>query len=208
VSEFAIAAILASPVANAFSFERDLDRDNHIETLLQLPLPDLEHLKPGKELHRRSVELQEMLLERDFDQPSTTEAVSEAVIRLDAAVLDAYDLTASGQLRLLKMFNGWSRPLPPPYEEMFSGYFPSHFEEEITLAELIAITFDWDRTSERKSALIEKKVQRKATHEELAELQRFKFLTEARGEYFAPLPLLQLATLQGELESEGEQEAE
>jgi hypothetical protein len=149
-----------------------------------------------------------MLTVRDFAQPPTGAAVTEAVLRLDAAVLDAYDLPASVQCRLLRMFNGWSRPLPPPYDRAFSRYFPDHFEDEITLTEILAITADWDRTSERKTELIEKKIRRVATKEELTKLQRLKFLTEARGEYFAPLPLQQLATLQGELESQGKWEAE
>jgi N-6 DNA Methylase len=207
VSEFAIAAIIASPVANAFSFERDLDRHNHIETLRELPLPDLEHLKPNAELHRRAAELQNMLALRDFAQPPTEAAVTEAVLRLDAAVLDAYELPASVQRRLLKMFNGWSRPLPPPYDRAFGRYFPDHFEDEITLTELVAITADWERTSERKTELIEKKIRRAATKEELTELQRLKFLTEARGEYFAPLPLQQLAAFQSKLELQGKREA-
>lgn len=57
-----------------------------------------------------------------------------------------------------------------------------------TLAEFRAITSDWDTTSARKTALIEKKLNRTATPGELAELERLKVLTEARGEYFSPLP--------------------
>jgi hypothetical protein len=207
VSEFAIAAILASPIANAFSFERDLDRHNHIGTLDELPLPAIEHLRPGGELHRRAAGLQEMLVVRDFVVPPTQEAVLEAVLRLDAAVLAAYNLSASVQRQLLKMFNGWARPLSSPYDNAFTRYFPEHFDEEITLAELLAITTDWECTSERKTKLIEKKIQRTATPEELGELQRLKFLTEARGEYFAPLPVAKLAAVQKQLESAGKWEA-
>ena len=208
MSEFAIAGILASPVANAFSFERDLDRNNHIETLRELPLPDLQHLGPEGEIHRRSAELQTMLAVRYFAQPPTEAAVMKAVLRVDAAVLAAYNLTASVQRRLLKMFDGWCRPLPSPYDRALDRYFPDHFEDDITLAELIAITLDWERTSERKTELIERKICRVATKEELGELQRLKFLTEARGEYFAPLPVKRLARLQGELESQGKWEAQ
>lgn len=207
VSEYALAAILSSPIANAFTIWKDISRrHNHIGTLREVPLPDREHLRPNGELHRRAVELQEMLTVRDFTQPPTAEAVIEAVLRLDAAVLAAYGLPPSIQCQLLKMFNGWSRPLPPPYDHAFTGYFPGHFEEETTLAEVLAITTDWKRTSERKTALIEKKIRRTATKDELVELQRLKFLTEARGEYYAPLPLRQLAKLQSELKTQGKWE--
>jgi hypothetical protein len=207
VSEYALAAILSSPIANAFTTWRDISRrDNHIGILREVPLPDREHLRPDGELHRRAMELQDMLTIRDFAELPTAEAVLEAVLRLDAAVLAAYGLPAAVQRQLVKMFNGWSRPLPPPYDRAFTRYFPDHFEEEITLAELLAITVGWDRTSGRKTRLIERKIQRTATQEELVELERLKFLTEARGEYFAPLPLRQLARLQGELESQGKWE--
>jgi len=208
ISEFAVAAILASPIANAFSFERDLDRHNHIETLRELPLPSADHLKPEGELHRLAAALQEMLAVRDFAQPPAAEEVREAFLRLDAAVVAAYNLPGPVQHKLLKRFNGWSRPLPPPYDRAFDRYFPDHFQEHITLAELLGITVDWDRTSERKTELIEKKIRREATKDELDQLQRLKFLTEARGEYFAPLPLRRVAALQSKLESEGKWEAE
>jgi hypothetical protein len=42
----------------------------------------------------------------------------------------------------------------------------------------------------------------------LADLQHLKFLTEARGEYFAPLPLRQLANLRAKLEAKGRWEIE
>jgi hypothetical protein len=208
ISEFALTAILSSPIANAFTNWQDISRrHNNIETLRELPLPALQHLRAGGQLHQLTVHLQEMLAVRDFVLPPTEEAVLEAVLRLDAAVLTAYELPARAQCQLLKMFNGWTRPLPPPFDGALTRYFPDHFEEEITLAELLAITTDWERTSERKTELIEKKIQRTATPVELSELDRLKFLTEARGEYFAPLPLQKLAAVQTELEIAGKWEA-
>lgn len=64
----------------------------------------------------------------------------EALIRLDAAVLDAYGLNATAQTRLMRLFNGWARPLRPPFDQAFKEYFPPHFEEEFTVSELLAIT--------------------------------------------------------------------
>jgi hypothetical protein len=202
VSEFAIAAVLASPVANAFSFERDLDRHNHIETLRELPLPHRKHLQSDGELHTRAKNLQDMLTVRDFVQSPSIEAVVEAFLRLDAAVLDAYELPPSTQYKLLRMFNGWSRPLAAPFDQAFREYFPVHFQDEVTLAEILAFTIDWERTSDQKTALIEKKIQQMATKDDITKLERLKFLTEARGEYYAPLPLAQLSRLQHELESQ------
>jgi hypothetical protein len=188
VSEFAISAILSSPIANAFFEAEDVSRrDNRILTLAKLPLPPLAQLQRDGSLHRRAFELQDMLAVHDFQQPSEAEAVWEAVLRLDAAVLDAYGLGATVQTRLMRQFNGWARPLPPPFDQSFKEYFPAHFEEEITVSELLAITYDWAKTSRKKTALIEKKIERVASEKELATLRRLKFLTEARGEFYAPL---------------------
>jgi hypothetical protein len=203
VSEFAIAAILASPVANAFSFERDLDRDNHIETLLQLPLPDLEHLEPNEELHRRAAELQDVLTVRDFAQPPTAQAVTEAVLRLDASVLAAYDVPASIQRQLLKMFNGWPRPLPPPYDSAFTHYFPDHFDEEITLADYLAITADWDATNKRRLKLIQKKTDKTISSEEKEELQQLQRLAGLKRELLSSPSLKELGQMEAVLRRRG-----
>jgi hypothetical protein len=205
ISEFAIAAILASPVANAFSFERDLDRHNHIETLRQLPLPDPVHMQPGNELHRRATDMQAMFLVRDFDpgQPPTAEAVKEAVMRLDAAVLTAYDLPASAQRQLLKMFSGWSRPLPPPYNTAFTSYFPDHFGEDVTLAEYLAITADWDITNTRRLELIEKKVRKVIRAEESEELRSMQRLAGLKRELLSSPSLKELAEMEADLRRRG-----
>jgi 3-methyladenine DNA glycosylase AlkC len=188
VSEFAIAAILSSPIANTFFEAEDISRrDNRILTLAKLPLPPLTQLQPDGILHRHALALQELLAVRDFQQPPEEKTVHEAVLRLDAAVLDAYGLDAAAQTRLMRQFNGWARPLPPPFDQSFKEYFPAHFEEEITVSELLAITNDWEKTSRKKTALIEKKIRKTASEKELATLKRLKFLTEARGEFYAPL---------------------
>ena len=203
VSEFAIAAIIASPIANAFSFENDLDRNNHIETLLQLPLPDIEHLQAGGELHRRAAEIQDMLVVLDFTQPPTVEAVKEAVLRLDAAVLAAYNLPASVQHQLLKIFNGWSRPLPPPYDSGFTLYFPDNLEEEITLSDFLAITADWEATNKRRLELVEKKLGKTIQAEERAELERLQHLAGLKRELLSSSPMKELKKIEMDLRRRG-----
>ena len=203
VSEFAIAGILASPVANAFSFERDLDRDNHIETLLQLPLPELEYLKPDGELHRRTAKLQQMLVVRDFTQPTPEQAVIEAVLRLDATVLNAYGFSASVQCQLLKMFSGWSRPLPPPYDKAFMGYFPDYFGEEITLNDFLAITVDWEATNRRRHELLQKKRDKTIPTAAVAELLQLQRLAGLKRELLSSPSLTELEKIEMDLRRRG-----
>lgn len=211
VSEFAIAAIIASPLANAFSFEHDLDRDNHISTLAKLPLPDRKHLSEDGELHRRAHELQTLLQPNDefFSMATTIEpsAVVEAVLRLDAAVLTAYGLTASQQRRLLAPFSGWARPLPEPYDEAFKaqGYFPEHLKEEVTLAEFVSLQYDWDAVNDRRIELIDKELDDLLTEpSEQAELERLQYLADAKANMVMPFCYKGLEEMEKLLGIEGE----
>lgn len=141
LSEHAIAAVLASPVANLYIFERDSGRDNRIETLLSLPLPPREFLKRDGILHSKAQELQALLeVQSEFFQHSTPpieKQVLRATLDLDAAVLDAYALTAEQQHWLLDKFTDWARPLPPPFQQSFTGHFPVGHEQQNTLRQFI-----------------------------------------------------------------------
>ena len=204
VSEFALAAILSSPIANAFSTWKDISRrDNRIETLRELPLPDLEHLKPDGDLHRCCVELQNLLSVRDFTQPPKSEAVVKAVLRLDAAVLAAYGLSGSIQRQLLKIFNGWARPLPPPFDRAFTRYFPDHFEEEMTLADILAITADWDATNKHRLKLIQKKTDKTITSDERENLQMLQRLAGLKRELLSSPSLKELGQMEADLRRRG-----
>ena len=167
ISEYALAGILASPIANGFADWVEVSRrDNHIETLSALPLPSREHLAPGGLIHRLASDLQTLLKvqEEFFSQtlaPKSDEVI-QAVLRLDAAVMDAYGLTASQQQRLLALFKGWARPLPPPFEKSFMGYFSDDFSGEVTLRQYLADEAasqdpEWnDLLNEERCALIER----------------------------------------------------
>jgi len=116
--------------------------------------------------------------------------------RVDAEVMKLYGLPPKLERRVLDLFLNVRRrgvPFNQPY------YFPAHFKELNTLEELLSITADWEKHSERKLELIEKKIAKTASEMELAELARLKFLTEARGEYFAPLPLPQLRKMRDDM---------
>ncbi len=123
--------------------------------------------------------------------------------RVDAEVLKLYDLPPELERELLDMFTGVERRGVPFLQ---TEYFPAHFTDLQRLEDLLAITADWDKTSTRKTELIDKKIGKKATDEDLMELDRLKFLTEARGELYAPLPLEQLKALKRRLQSRGQWE--
>jgi hypothetical protein len=205
VSEYALAAILSSPMANAFSVWKDISRrDNRIETLSELPMPDSRYLQTDGEIHRRAAELQDMLSVRElFAQPPTEQAVTEAVLRLDATVLDAYELSASVQRQLLKRFNGWPRPLPHPYHNVFIRYFPDHFEEEITLSDFLAITAVWEATNKRRLELVKKKLGKTIQTKERTELERLQHLAGLKRELLSSPSLKELETIETDLRRRG-----
>jgi hypothetical protein len=200
VSEFALAAILCSPLANAFSFELDLERDNHISTLNRLPIPATEHLQPSGKIHRQAKRLQSLLTAQDFTVEAAADAVTEAVLRLDAAVLEAYELPAQEQRRLLRKFRGWRRPLAVPFTE----YFPDHFQDVVSLQNFVAIRYDWDTINERRCDLIEKEVAREPlTHEERLDLDHLQHLADLLVRLKDPYPLEELDKFIVKLKAEG-----
>ena len=179
ISEFSIAAVLNSPVGNAFSFQEDLDRHNHIETLARLSIPRLEALSHGATMDCLARRLQALFAEdtlmADMKSADWQEERREALIRLDAAVLDAYDLDAAEQRKLLDQFDGYRRPVS--FE--FTGYFPDHFKDDITLSDFVRVTYDWDETNQRRGDLIQKKVYGESLDKtEAAELEHLQHLTD------------------------------
>jgi hypothetical protein len=200
LSEFALAAVLSSPLASAFSFERDLDRSNHITTLQQLPIPEIGHLQPDGPLHSQAERLQRILLPQLLASEPDVGKITETLIRLDAAVLEAYDLPSRVQRQLLNQFQGWQRPVAVP----FKGYFPDCFKDALTLKDFVAIQYDWDTTNERRCDLIEKELTRGGLiAEELEELDHLQHLADLLVRLKEPYPLEELGSLVAELKAKG-----
>ena len=217
--------ILNSPLANAYAFSVSSKRDVVAGEIRALPVPRT--LTP--ETTRRLDQAVAAYLEAAhlFDQqqssgqlvddgdlfhsasPSsqTLEQAEQNLMylhwRVDAEVLKLYDLPAHLERQLLDMFTGVERRGVPFHQ---TEYFPAHFTDLQRLEDLLAITGEWEQTSARKSELIEKKMRKQASDDELQELSRLKMLTEARGELFAPLPLPQLTAMKARLQSKGQWE--
>ncbi len=196
VSEFAIAAILCSPIANAFSFTHDLERHNHISTLRQLPIPPIKLLRSDSELHERCKTLQSTLKGAQAD----AKRVIEELLRLDAAVLDAYELMDRLQRQLLDQFQGWGRPVAVGFKE----YFPEHFRNVISLRDLVTIQYEWETANDRRCELIEKDISSDGlTAEERTELDHLQSLADLLVRLKAPYPNDQLDSLISQLKAEG-----
>ncbi|HEV2691599.1 MAG TPA: N-6 DNA methylase, partial [Verrucomicrobiae bacterium] len=201
ISEFALAAVLSSPVANAFCYSRDLDRHNHKATLNELPIPAADLLGHAGIIHRLAKDFQKRLASSPIELAvENPEQVIESLIRIDAAVLEAYDLPARVQRQLLNQFQGWKRPMVVP----FTGYFPAHFKDDIALKDFCAIKYGWDETNERRCDLIEKELSKKGlTPEERYELDHLQHLADLLVRLKEPYPLEELGNLVSELKAKG-----
>jgi hypothetical protein len=217
----ALWGIMNSPLANAYAFSLSEKRDVLLGDIQEMPVPT--------DLSRRNTRALDFAVKvyleaaNNFDaakaagslpregelfsvtSAAPTQAQAELHLkylhwRVDAEVLKLYTLPAELERQLLGLFTGVERR-GVPFKQL--EYFPTHFTDLHRLDDLLAITGEWELTSARKTALIEKKIAKLATEAELEELDRLKMLTEARGELFAPLPLSQLDATKERLLAKG-----
>lgn len=219
--------LLNSPLANAYAFSVSSKRDVEAGEIRELPIPRT--LSPESTLRLDQAVGAYLEAAQLFEQQKSggqlvgegdlfrvaspsSQTLEQAELnlmylhwRVDAEVLRLYDLPAQMERQLLDMFTGVERR-GVPFRQ--TEYFPAHFTDLERLEDLLAITGEWEQTSARKTELIEKKIRKEASNDELQELSRLKMLTEARGELFAPLPLPQLAAIKARLQSKGQWESE
>lgn len=225
ISLQALWGIMNSPLANAYAFSVATTRHVFLGDVQKFPVPQNLSARSTKRLdhavntylkaaHRFSEQTSKGQLVDEGDlfhsalPSSQTLSQAEQKLmylhwRVDAEVLKLYDLPAPLERQLLDMFTGVERR-GVPFRQ--NEYFPAHFTDLQRLEDLLAITGEWEQTSARKTELIEKKIRKEASDDELKELARLKMLTEARGELFAPLPLPQLATIKSRLQAKGQWE--
>lgn len=135
-----LAAIVNGPVANAFMSTQRTSRDNRVETLQRIPVPWLndqssaaieDAVRDYRDARLRWLETpdERRPLFTERDDTTTEEAASEclqALRRLDAALLRAYDLPPRLERELLDLFAGHRRPGPVPFDRYYpEGYRPA-----------------------------------------------------------------------------------
>lgn len=219
--------LLNSPIGNAYAFTVSSKRDVLTGEVRELPIPrtlsqentqslsqavdaylDAAHLFDQQQSSGQLVEDGDLFHSASPSSRTLEQAEQNLMYlhwRVDAEVLKLYDLPAHLERQLLDMFTGVERRGVPFHQ---TEYFPAHFTDLQRLEDLLAITGEWEQTSARKSELIEKKIRKQASDDELKELARLKMLTEARGELFTPLPLPQLAAIKARLQSKGQWEGQ
>ena len=143
-------ALLNSPIANAFVYCNALKRHIYDTLVARLPLPEQcgEHVgtvvATAEEYLRQVREPKEFRLQAEDYTP-----VREALLKMDAAVMRAYDLPPRLERQLLDLFQGVERK---GVGCQFSGYYPPGFSSYLPLHFVISDRFQRaaaDRTAER-----------------------------------------------------------
>ena len=132
-----IAALLNSPIANAFIYAHDSERDNRIVTLKQLPIPEISALK-SEGVEEITDEFLSFVEEHKNRINPNSGKAKKLLLRLDAAILKAYDLPPVLERQVLNLFQGYKRPVP----FSFDGYYPPGFEANFPLHEIISEDFN------------------------------------------------------------------
>jgi len=141
-----LAALVNSPVANLFANLRRTSRDIQVRVLQELPVPRFTKSQVG-----RIVSLVMQYVEdraRWRSQPLTSVELEQRCLRsiqlIDAAVLEAYDLSPRGERRLLDFFADRRRPGPVRFER----YYPPQFRPAIPWRLYISDDFAKDSAAE------------------------------------------------------------
>ena len=120
--------------------------------------------------------------------------------RMDAAILALYKLPPALERRLLDYFGGCERVGVPFHQ---TEYYPAGFEGGNTLAELLAITADWETNNQRRITLIDHEEDRRLTKAEEAELEHLQNLATLRRRLVSPYPMAELDAEIERLKREG-----
>ena len=128
-----LAAILNSPLANAFVAAHERGRDNRVKTIRNIPVPELSYY--DKQSIARLVcdymtKVEEKVLRDD-------RILRDILFRIDALILKGYNLPPQLERELLDYFR--DEPRPTPFE--FKEYIPESFTACIPLLMYISPDF-------------------------------------------------------------------
>lgn len=129
-----LSAFINSPLVNAALFSKSYGRDNPVDVLEQIPVPFANAMDSAKvtELVRHYGALRAQLDTTAHKETILHDCI-RTLLKLDALILKAYDLSPKLERRLLEFFRGYPRPLPYP----FPDYYPADFRPYIPLHKFI-----------------------------------------------------------------------
>lgn len=205
-------AFVNSPLGNAYAYAHSSKWHILTGTWRKFPVPNLtlpmRDLNQAVENYFTAVHTFEngyhseagFSLDNEADLAEKKEALRVLHWRIDAEVLKLYKLPVELERQLLDYFAGHRRA-GVPFEQ--DRYFPEGFDDDISLADYLAITADWEATNERRLELIDKKLDGTLTEEEKPELANLKRLARAKRHLVMPLPNKELKEREEDLKRRG-----
>ena len=142
-------------------------------------MPPLEALVPGGKIDQLSHELHVLhakILTSGLGAGLLPE-FDKLLLRVDAAVLEAYGLPPEHERKLLDQFSGKARQVISESWEQ-TQYIKPSFTEAISLKDYLAITLYWEDTNKRRGELIDKEYTAKLEEGEIAELDNLQKLAD------------------------------
>jgi hypothetical protein len=127
--EVVLAAILNSPVANAFVATREGNRDITREVLRLIPVPAFS-TRQRERLHSLVARYQASIATMPLDMPENAERL---LLAIDAVVLDAYHMPPRLERQLLDYFNDHDRKVA----HEFRNYYPATFDVFVSLSQYL-----------------------------------------------------------------------
>ena len=82
-------------------------------------------------------------------------------------------------------------------------YLPKGFGDPVSLKDLLAVTYDWERTNERRAQLLLADERDDLGRTEQAELTHLQHLADVRIRLLTPLPLAELDRITADLKRRG-----
>jgi hypothetical protein len=129
-------AVLNSPVANAYAYCQSVTRHIYDTLIATLPLPEHWRDHTGPIVEAANNYVGSVKEQRRFSLHVDDDArIQEALLRMDAAVLRAYDLPPRLERQLLDLFTGVERK---GVGCDFRGYYPPGLDAYVPLHELIS----------------------------------------------------------------------
>jgi N-6 DNA Methylase len=207
ISLLVLWAICNSPIGNAYAYCMSSKREILTGDLERMPVPHLgrenlrsleravkEYLdKAQAATHdlntqargkRRSVDPRQMTLEASNGAPKNDAATDHEKEhlkflhwRVDAEVLRLYDLPTELERKILDLFRGLIRR-GVPFDQ--DKYFRRDVTDLNRLADLLAITADWQKTNRRRAKLMDLDEDGALTTSESGELRNLQRLADAR----------------------------
>ena len=120
-----LAALLNAPVANAYLWTYD-SRENRKVTVEDIPIPKLDgpYIEDLTNLVRTYIQYRHEWLANPFEEVKAEENCRQLLAKIDAVILQAYDLPPRLERQLLDCFSGYQRPGPVEFTE----YYPRSFK--------------------------------------------------------------------------------